>query len=565
MMAKIIRLAAILALIAILAGAAIWFLQSRSAAQTATQTDTFTQVVAVQQGDLSASVSVVGALEAVQQATLAFDRLDGTAELLSLAVAAGNTVEASQTLAAIDPAPLQQALDQARSALQEAEANLADLQTPPTALAIAQADLAVADAQLKLEQAVAAQTDLQISPDVSDEQTAVKIAQDNMVLAELQQTLAEHDSLARSERNLLYSIEWRQRRIAELHALQAHGKANLEEIAEISDQQEALAEDQTDLASVQAQRALSTQAAAAQVAAAQAELASAQQALADAQASASELDLAQAQVSVRAARVSLQAAQEARADLDAGADAVKLAAAQSDVDKKRLAVAEAEADLAGATLVAPFSGTVLETQAQAGDRISANSPIVTIANLDVLQVVASVDETTIRQIAAGQQAQISFDAFPGQTFRGEVLSVPLQGALQGGVMVYDVPLSLEGAEALPLLMGMTANVAIDVGQTQNALLVPTMAVQTVGGMAQVLVPNAADPANPVAVPVQVGLSDGTYTEIVRGLNLGDQVVVQYSSASSNQSGFGGPAGGMGVMVIGGAAGGGPPAGAPPGQ
>ncbi|MFZ2362035.1 MAG: HlyD family efflux transporter periplasmic adaptor subunit, partial [Anaerolineae bacterium] len=457
MMAKIIRLAAILALIAILAGAAIWFLQSRSAAQTATQTDTFTQVVAVQQGDLSASVSVVGALEAVQQATLAFDRLDGTAELLSLAVAAGNTVEASQTLAAIDPAPLQQALDQARSALQEAEANLADLQTPPTALAIAQADLAVADAQLKLEQAVAAQTDLQISPDVSDEQTAVKIAQDNMVLAELQQTLAEHDSLARSERNLLYSIEWRQRRIAELHALQAHGKANLEEIAEISDQQEALAEDQTDLASVQAQRALSTQAAAAQVAAAQAELARAHQALAAAQGSASELDLAQAKVSVQAARVSLQAAQEARADLDAGADAVKLAAAQSDVDKKRLAVAEAEADLAGATLVAPFSGTVLETQAQAGDRISASSPIVTIANLDELQVVASVDETTIRQVSAGQSATISFDAFPGQTFRGEVLSVPLQGALQGGVMVYDVPLSLQGAEKLPLLVGMTAN------------------------------------------------------------------------------------------------------------
>jgi HlyD family secretion protein len=177
---------------------------------------------------------------------------------------------------------------------------------------------------------------------------------------------------------------------------------------------------------------------------------------------------------------------------------------------------------------------VLETQAKAGDRISANSPILTIANMDGLQVVASVDETTIRQIAAGQAAQISFDAFPGQSFSGEVLSVPLQGTLQGGVMVYDVPVSLQGAEALPLLVGMTANVAIDVGQAQNALLVPSMAVQTVGGLAQVLVPNASDPANPVAVPVQVGLSNGTYTEIVRGLNAGDQVVVQLSSASAGQ-------------------------------
>ena len=85
-----------------------------------------------------------------------------------------------------------------------------------------------------------------------------------------------------------------------------------------------------------------------------------------------------------------------------------------------------------------------------------------------------------------------------------------------------------------------------------------MAVQTVGGMAQVLVPNTSDPANPVAVPVQVGLSNGTYTEIVRGLNLGDQVVVQFSSSDSGQLRFGGPGGGMDVML-----GGGGPPGAPP--
>ena len=55
-----------------------------------------------------------------------------------------------------------------------------------------------------------------------------------------------------------------------------------------------------------------------------------------------------------------------------------------------------------------------------------------------------------------------------------------------------------------------------------------MALQKVNGMYQVEV---ADPANPAAppqaVPVEVGLSDGTYTQIVRGLNEGDQVVVQH--------------------------------------
>ncbi len=556
-MTKIIRFAAIIAVLAVLAVGGVWLYQTRIAAQTTTDSGTYTQVVAVQQGDLSASISVVGALDAAQDATLAFDRLGGVTTLLTLDVAAGNTVEAGQTLATVDTAPYEQALDQARTALQEAEQALADLQEPATPLDITAADLAVADARLKLEQALAAQADLQTSPDVSDEQTAVQTAQDNLALARLQATLAEHDSLARSERNLQYSVQWRQRRIVDLQALQAQGKANLEQIAEIDDQQEALAEDQADLARVQAQRQLSLRAAAAQVANGQAELAAAQKALAEAQANADALDVARAEVNVQAARVNLQAAEQARADLDAGPDAVKLAAAQADVDKKHLAVADAEADLAAATLVAPFGGTVLQTNAQPGDRISANSPILTLASMDELRVVASVDETTIRQIQAGQSASISFDAFPGQTFRGQVLSVPLQGALQGGVMVYDVPISLPGADALPLLVGMTANVAIDVGQTQNALLVPSMAVQTVGGMAQVLVPNASDPANPVAVPVQVGLSNGTYTEIVRGLNLGDQVVVQLSSSTSGQLRFGGPGGGMDVMMIGG------PPGAPP--
>ena len=78
-------------------------------------------------------------------------------------------------------------------------------------------------------------------------------------------------------------------------------------------------------------------------------------------------------------------------------------------------------------------------------------------------MLASVDETTIRRVSAGQPAQITFDAVPGQTLQGQVGDVPLQGTLQGGVMVYEVPISLVGAEKLPLLVGMTANVKIAVG------------------------------------------------------------------------------------------------------
>lgn len=557
-MKKIIRLIAIV----IFAGAAIaggvWFYQSRIAAQSTAGTEPLTQVIAVQQGDLSASIDVVGALEAKQQATLSFDRMDGTAALLSLSVAAGNTVEAGQALATIDPAPYEQALDQARSALQKAEETLAELRTPPSELEITQAELAVANARLELEQAQADLADLTAAADVRDEQQAVQNAEDNLKLVQLQQALAEHDSLAQSERDLSYAVDWRQRHIWELQALVESAKANLEQTEDLAEEKETLAEAQADLALVQARRKIALQAAAAEIATAQVELADAQEALAEAQAGSAELDLAAAQVAVEEATVNLQAAQEARAELEEGADPVELAAAQADVDEKRLAVSEAEADLAGATLTAPFAGAILQTNAEPGDRINSSSEILTIANLNELQVIASVDETTIRQVQAGQQASIAFDAFPDQTFRGQVLSVPLQGALQGDVMVYDVPISLAGADALPLLVGMTANVEIQVGQVSDALLVPTMAVQTIAGLAQVLVPNPSDPANPVAVPVEIGLSNGAYTQIVRGLNAGDQVVVQLSDNESNTFG---PGGGMMIMMDAG----GPPPDRPPGN
>ena len=65
-------------------------------------------------------------------------------------------------------------------------------------------------------------------------------------------------------------------------------------------------------------------------------------------------------------------------------------------------------------------------------------------------------------------------------------------------------------------------------------------------MYQVLVPNTVDPAGqPEAVPVEVGLSDGSYTQIVRGLNDGDKVVVEMAAAQSNNNfrGFGEMGGG----------------------
>ena len=563
-MKQIIRLALVVLVIGAIAGGGYWYFSGRTAAASSATAQTYTQVVTVTQGKLNATLSVVGQLEAEQSADLAFQRVSGTSSLLTLAVQAGNVVTAGQVLATIDPAPYEQARDQAKSDLQAAEEALSDLQTPATALQLAQADVAVAAAQVQLEQAQDA-LDALVNPDLPSLKAAVASAQSALAKAQADVLAQQEDSAAKKQLARLQTAEATptadyQRLAAETYTDDFYRDRLQVAYNKMMDAQDTRVTYETSrqVSALQAQMTLRRS---------QQTLADAQEALAEAQAGGDKLALAQAELAVHQAEVALQAAQEARTDLDTGADAAKIAAAQAAVDKKRLTLADAEAALAGAQLLAPFDGTILQTNVNVGDQVTANTAILTLANLKTLQVVASVDETTIRQISAGQDATITFDAFPGQSFQGKVLSVPLQGSLQGGVMVYAVPVSLTGADNLALLVGMTANVEVQVGQASDALLVPTLALTKANGLYQVLVPNTADPnGDPVAVPVEVGLSDGTYTQITKGLNPGDQVVVQVASTTSSSQTQGGP-GGMGAMD-----GGAPPAppssssgGARPGQ
>jgi multidrug efflux pump subunit AcrA (membrane-fusion protein) len=544
-MKRFVRMVLVLVLVGLLAGGGYWLYTREVTAQSTTAAaddGSYTQIVTATLGDLSATVTVVGQMEAVRQSDLSFKLMSAADRLLTLNVTAGNTVKAGDVLATISAETYQQEVDQAQSDLQAAEEKLADLQVPATELEIAQADLKIAQVEQDLAQAQADLADLG-ETDLTDLQAAVTSAQNDQKLAELELQAAQRDSLAKSERGLQYAIAWKERRINELQDLVAHGQANVEQTEELTTEQSELIEAQADLGRVQAERTLSLRSAEAAVAKAKVGVSDAHNALAEAQ-TGDELELAEAQLNIKNAELALLSAEEARADLATGADATDLAAAQADVDKKQLALNDAQAALEGMQLIAPFDGTVLQTHVQAGDKIAAATNVLTLANLNELQVMASIGETTIKRVAAGQPASVTFDALPGTTLTGLVGEIPLQGALSGGVMTYDVPIRIQGAEDLPLLVGMTANVVIQTGSVQNALLIPTMALTKSGGMYTVQVRNTLDPAGaPESVPVEVGLSDGTYTQIVRGLVEGDQVLVTLSASDSSFRGFGGLTGG----------------------
>jgi multidrug efflux pump subunit AcrA (membrane-fusion protein) len=531
-----------IALIAVVALGAFWFYQSQQTSKSTTAAGAgFTQIVDVKQGNLSSTLSVVGQLEAVQQADLSFERMKGTAKLLKLEVKAGNTVTAGQVLASIDAASYQQALDQARSDLQAAQEKLTTLKAPATALQTAKANLAVSQAQYNLLQAQDAWTNL-ATPDMAALESAVAGAQSAMASTQADLAAAKYDTATADSVAKLRDAE--AKLAARYSTLAAE---NYPDNAYQDALRAALLKLQT------AQDARITAEIGQQVAAMnlkvsarknQKALADAQDALKTAQAGGDGLALAKAKAAVKDAEVALATAKDNQTTLLKGTPAATLAAAQADVDKKRLAVADAEADLAGTRLTAPFFGTVLQTKGTAGNQVGPSTVVLTLADLKTVQVAALVDETTIKRVSQGQTAQVTFDALVGQTLRGQVGEVPLQGALQGGVMVYEVPISLTGADKLPLLVGMTANVKIQTGQAQNALLVPAMAVLRSSSGYQVMVPHATDPQGALtAVIVEIGLSDGVNTVITKGLNLGDKVVVQLAATTTTTNNpFGGPGG-----------------------
>ena len=103
------------------------------------------------------------------------------------------------------------------------------------------------------------------------------------------------------------------------------------------------------------------------------------------------------------------------------------------------------------------------------------------------------------------------------------------------VVKYDVSVSMEGVEDVDVSPGMTANLTIVVGQAEDALLVPILAIQQGEDGNVVTLQDAS--GSTVVTPVQVGLRNGTYAQIVRGLVEGDQVLVKYEIEQETQFGF----------------------------
>jgi HlyD family secretion protein len=298
--------------------------------------------------------------------------------------------------------------------------------------------------------------------------------------------------------------------------------------------------------------------------------------------------LAKARVTVEDTRRTLDRMRElrkreltAQSELDAAQTAYDAAVAQVEVNKAQVeqsqaGVNEVTVDLNNTVIRSPVDGIVISRNVDVGQTVAASlqaPTLFTIANdLSKMEVHTSVDEADVGNVWEGQQVTFTVDAFPSRRFRGKVYQVRNAPINVQGVVTYNAVARIDNKDLL-LKPGMTANVQFLVSGKEGVLIIPNMAMRFKPpedkDEAQELLrrerSRAAAPVGtrrtsrsgaagagaagvrgnrsvtiyvlnankPRPVQVQIGITDGSRTEILGGeLSENDPVIIGTSSAAA---------------------------------
>ncbi|MFZ2448155.1 MAG: efflux RND transporter periplasmic adaptor subunit [Syntrophobacteraceae bacterium] len=260
-----------------------------------------------------------------------------------------------------------------------------------------------------------------------------------------------------------------------------------------------------------------------------------------------------------------------QSDYDASLSGFEVAKANLEVGKASIiqakdAVVQAEASLRRAqqnldycTIISPVKGVIIDRRVNIGQTVvsSLNAPSLFLLAKDLkrMQVWVAVNEADIGNIFPGQPVSFTVDAFPGHVFQGEVGKVRLNATMTQNVVNYTVEVVTDNSSG-KLLPYLTANVKFILAGRKNVLLIPNAALRWVPQQEQVSPENRTRPevkktskvqaqSDPAArdgfsqglvwtprdalvasIPVRVGMSDGTLTEIQgESIKEGTQVVI----------------------------------------
>jgi len=220
-----------------------------------------------------------------------------------------------------------------------------------------------------------------------------------------------------------------------------------------------------------------------------------------------------------------EAADQAQGKAEANAAACTAAQDTARVSDARVDVTRAQLDRT--QLRAPFAGVIAKVNGELGEFVTPSPvgiptpPTVDLIDSSCLYISAPIDEVDAPRVQAGLKARISLDAFPNQTFPGHVRRVaPYVVDQEKQARTVDIEAVFEEPEKAGLLAGYSADVEVVLDQRPDVLRVPS----------SVVLPNKTvyvlDPKTQKleSRPVEIGIKNWEFSEVLSGLREGDQVV-----------------------------------------
>ncbi len=210
---------------------------------------------------------------------------------------------------------------------------------------------------------------------------------------------------------------------------------------------------------------------------------------------------------------------------------------KTEVTRAQIDMDNVEQRLKETKIYAPMNGVITSRPVQIGQIIASGisnvgggTTLMTLSDLSRLFIDANVDESDIGKIRENQKAVITADAFPGQRFTGEVVRVAAKGVTNSNVVTFEVKIEV-GPSGLNILRPeMTTNVEIQAEQREDVLVLPNETIQY-GKTGYYVLLADDDSSSGVRTEIKPGITDGLNTEILSGLNEGDEVIIPSSVQS----------------------------------
>jgi RND family efflux transporter MFP subunit len=183
------------------------------------------------------------------------------------------------------------------------------------------------------------------------------------------------------------------------------------------------------------------------------------------------------------------------------------------------------------TVTAPINGTVSEINIKNGDDLSrlssgsnASSAPIIIGDLKTLKAEVQVNEVDVPNVSIGQKVMMTYGAIEGLTVTGKVEKMDALGTITQGVVNYNVTIGFDDIDPR-IKPGMSVSAKIITSIKQDVITVQNSALKTQGNKTYVEVLNNGA-KTPEQRNIEIGSANNTETEIVSGINAGDNVVVQ---------------------------------------